>query len=162
MPLELIVLSNEGWPHDSLALSLSHRERIGSTGLGQRVAIPHARVKGLDRIQPIYILRKFAIPFDAPDGRFVSDILALLVPKQATEEHAICGALNVMRTAQRPDGRFSGQLNRAATAIALALSPDRGVLHVDTFAKYTAASSKKHFRLAAGCIQRLPRDDADS
>jgi PTS system nitrogen regulatory IIA component len=67
--------------------SLSRREDVGSTGLGRGVAIPHARVKNLKRMQVAYVRLTQAIPFDAPDGRPVSDILVLLVPKQATEEH---------------------------------------------------------------------------
>ncbi len=72
---------------ESVALSLSHREQIGSTGLGEGVAIPHARVKNLDRVQVAYMRLKSPIPFDSPDGKPVSDVLVLLVPKQATEEH---------------------------------------------------------------------------
>lgn len=71
----------------SVALSLSHREQIGSTGLGEGVAIPHARVKNLDHVQVAYVRLKSPIPFDSPDGKPVSDVLVLLVPKQATEEH---------------------------------------------------------------------------
>jgi len=72
---------------ESVALSLSHREQIGSTGLGEGVAIPHARVKGLDRVQVAYLRLKPPIPFDSPDGKPVSHVLVLLVPKQATEQH---------------------------------------------------------------------------
>jgi PTS system nitrogen regulatory IIA component len=72
---------------ESVVLSLSHREQIGSTGLGEGVAIPHARVSSLDHVQVAYIRPKLPIPFDSPDGKPVSDILVLLVPKQATEEH---------------------------------------------------------------------------
>jgi nitrogen PTS system EIIA component len=72
---------------ESVALSLSHREQIGSTGLGEGVALPHARVKNLDHVQVAYLRLKSPIPFDSPDAKPVSDVLVLLVPKQATEEH---------------------------------------------------------------------------
>ena len=72
---------------DEVVLSLSRREQAGSTGLGQGVAIPHARVDGLMRICAFYARLKSPIPFDSPDGRPVSHVLALLVPKPATEEH---------------------------------------------------------------------------
>ena len=71
----------------SVALALSRREQIGSTGLGLGVAIPHARITDLKRILVAYLRLKSPIPFDAPDGKAVSDILVLLVPKQATEAH---------------------------------------------------------------------------
>ncbi len=74
-------------PQAWVAESLSRRELAGSTGLGKGVAIPHARVKNLERIQVAYVRLKLPIPFDAPDGKPVSDVLVLLVPKQATEEH---------------------------------------------------------------------------
>jgi PTS system nitrogen regulatory IIA component len=70
-----------------VAAGLSRREKICSTGLGEGVAIPHARVKDLERIRVAYLRLKTPIPFDAPDGKPVRDILVLLVPQQATEEH---------------------------------------------------------------------------
>ena len=72
---------------ESVATGLSRREQLGSTGLGEGVAIPHARIEGLARIQIAYLRLKTPIPFDAPDGRPVSDIIVILVPKQATQEH---------------------------------------------------------------------------
>jgi nitrogen PTS system EIIA component len=72
---------------DSVVSGLSRREEAGSTGLGEGVAIPHARIDGLDRIYAFYARLKSAIPFDSPDGRPVLDVLALLVPNLATEEH---------------------------------------------------------------------------
>jgi nitrogen PTS system EIIA component len=94
-------------PHASVALSLSHREQIGSTGLGQGVAIPHARVKDLGRIQVAYARLKSPIPFDAPDGKPVTDVLVLLVPKQATEEHL---RILAEATEMLSDRRFREQL----------------------------------------------------
>jgi nitrogen PTS system EIIA component len=76
-----------GMPQDWVFQSLSRREKIGSTALGEGVAIPHARIKDLQRIQLAYIRLRQPIPFDAPDDKPVSDILVILVPKEATEEH---------------------------------------------------------------------------
>jgi len=63
------------------------RENLGSTGLGQGVAIPHARLKGLRQAVAAYLRVNPAISFDAPDGKPVSELLFLLVPEQATEDH---------------------------------------------------------------------------
>lgn len=79
--------AKHGMPQAWVVLSLSRREEVGSTGLGDGVAVPHARIKDLDRIQLAYVHLASPIPFAAPDGKPVSDILVLLVPKQATEEH---------------------------------------------------------------------------
>ncbi|HEY7759875.1 MAG TPA: PTS sugar transporter subunit IIA [Burkholderiales bacterium] len=76
-----------GLPQDWVVVSLSRREQAGSTGLGQGIAIPHARVNGLDRILVLYARLKSSVDFDAPDGRPVSDVLVLLVPNPAADEH---------------------------------------------------------------------------
>ena len=67
--------------------SLFARERLGSTGLGQGVAIPHGRIKGMKDAIGALIRLADPIPFDAPDGKPVTLVFALLVPEQATEKH---------------------------------------------------------------------------
>src|SRR5690606_20757197 len=67
--------------------SLFARERLGSTGLGQEVAIPHGRIKGL-KAPLIAVLRaEGGVPFESPDGQPVRLLVVLLVPEHATEEH---------------------------------------------------------------------------
>ena len=63
------------------------REKLGSTGLGQGVAIPHGRVAGLDRTIGVFLRLPGGVDFDAPDGAPVDLVFALLVPKESTEEH---------------------------------------------------------------------------
>ena len=61
------------------------REKLGSTGLGKGIAIPHGRIKGLrDAIGAMIRLRE-PISFDAPDGNPVNLIFVLLVPEHATD-----------------------------------------------------------------------------
>lgn len=67
--------------------SLFSREKLGSTGLGQGVAIPHGRVKGLRDAVAAFFKLETPIPFDAPDGLPVSLIFVLLVPERATDLH---------------------------------------------------------------------------
>jgi nitrogen PTS system EIIA component len=67
--------------------SLFARERLGSTGLGQGVAIPHGRIKGLKEALGAFIRVAQAVPFDAPDGAAVGLVFVLLVPEKATEKH---------------------------------------------------------------------------
>src|ERR687884_1382408 len=67
--------------------SLFARERLGSTGLGQGVAIPHGRIKGLKEALGAFIRLAQPIPFDAPDGAPVTLAFVLLVPEKATEKH---------------------------------------------------------------------------
>ncbi|TFH12450.1 MAG: PTS IIA-like nitrogen regulatory protein PtsN [Nitrosomonadales bacterium] len=67
--------------------SLFAREKLGSTGLGQGVAIPHGRIKGLPKAAAAFVRMKESILFDAPDGKPVSLIFILLVPEKATDQH---------------------------------------------------------------------------
>jgi len=67
--------------------SLFAREKLGSTGLGQSVAIPHGRIKGLKGAAGAIIRMQNPIPFDAPDGQNVRLAFVLLVPERATDEH---------------------------------------------------------------------------
>lgn len=69
--------------------SLFTREKLGSTGLGQGVAIPHGRIKGLREAALMLIRLKEAIPFDAPDGLPVNIACILLVPEKATDQHLL-------------------------------------------------------------------------
>ena len=67
--------------------SLFAREKLGSTGLGHGVAIPHGRIKGLRDAIAVFTKTQIPIPFDAPDGQSVNLIFALLVPERATDLH---------------------------------------------------------------------------
>jgi len=67
--------------------SLFARERLGSTGLGHGVAIPHGRIKGLKNPLAAVLRVKDAIAFDAPDDEPVSLLIFLLVPEAATQRH---------------------------------------------------------------------------
>jgi PTS system nitrogen regulatory IIA component len=67
--------------------SLFSRERLGSTGLGHGVAIPHGRIKGLK--SPMAAVFQLAQPigFEAPDEQAVGLMIFLLVPEAATQKH---------------------------------------------------------------------------
>ena len=67
--------------------SLLARERLGSTGLGYGIAMPHGRIKGLKDPQLAAVQLKDAIGFDAADGDPVHLLFALLVPENATQKH---------------------------------------------------------------------------
>jgi PTS system nitrogen regulatory IIA component len=67
--------------------SLCARERLGSTGLGQGVAIPHGRVKGTSSVEASFIRLRKPLPFDAIDGQPVDLLFALAVPEACSEDH---------------------------------------------------------------------------
>lgn len=102
-----------GMPHDWVVQSLARREQLGSTGVGEGVAIPHARVRDLDHIQAAYLRLKTPIDYGAADGRPVRHVVVLLVPKQAADEH-----LRVLADAARlfSDKRFRNELEACGAA----------------------------------------------
>src|SRR2546426_11312000 len=67
--------------------SLFARERLGSTGLGHGVAIPHGRIKGLKAPMAAVFQLQAPIGFDAPDEQAVALLIFLLVPEAATQKH---------------------------------------------------------------------------
>ncbi len=67
--------------------SLFSRERLGSTGLGHGVAIPHGRIKGLKAPLAAVFQLSQGIGFDAPDEKPVNLLIFLLVPEAATQKH---------------------------------------------------------------------------
>lgn len=83
----LLFENNQGVARSLVFDSLFARERLGSTGLGQGVAIPHGRIKGLKEAIGAFVRLAQPVPFDAPDGKPVDLVFLLLVPEQATEQH---------------------------------------------------------------------------
>jgi PTS system nitrogen regulatory IIA component len=83
----LLFENNQGIARAAVFDSLFARERLGSTGLGQGVAIPHGRIKGLKEAIAAVVRLEDPVPFDAPDGRPVQLLIFLLVPEQATQQH---------------------------------------------------------------------------
>lgn len=83
----LLFENNHGIGRSLVFDSLFARERLGSTGLGQGVAIPHGRIKGLKDALGAFVRLAQAVPFDAPDANPVQLLFVLLVPEQATEKH---------------------------------------------------------------------------
>jgi PTS system nitrogen regulatory IIA component len=67
--------------------NLLARERLGSTGLGHGVAIPHGRIKGLKEAAVAVLRLRAGTRFDAPDGEPVALFVFLLVPEAATPAH---------------------------------------------------------------------------
>ena len=67
--------------------SLCAREHLGSTGLGNGVAIPHGRVNGSSAVQAVFVRLSKPLAFDALDGKPVDLLFALAVPENCTSDH---------------------------------------------------------------------------
>ena len=79
--------NHQGIARSAVFDSLFAREKLGSTGLGRGIAIPHGRIKGLTEACGAFLRLATPVPFDSPDGQPVSLLFVLLVPEQATEQH---------------------------------------------------------------------------
>ena len=67
--------------------SLVHREKLGSTGIGNGIAIPHGRIAGLEDVMAIVVTTECGIDFEAIDQKPVDVFFALLVPQEQIEGH---------------------------------------------------------------------------
>lgn len=84
---ELLAAADQGGHTRDIFDSLCQRERLGSTGLGHGVAIPHGRVAGQDSVSGSLIRLASPIEFDAPDDERVDLFFALAVPADCTDVH---------------------------------------------------------------------------
>jgi PTS system nitrogen regulatory IIA component len=82
--------------------ALLEREALGSTGLGNGVAIPHARLEGLTQIRAVFVRLDTPVPYDAVDDRPVDLILALFAPPRDGAEHlrALAAVSRALRSAE--------------------------------------------------------------
>ena len=83
----LIYENNCGIARSIVSDNLFARERLGSTGLGHGVAVPHGRIKGLKAPLAAFVRLKDPIPFESPDGQPVNLLIFLLIPDQVTQQH---------------------------------------------------------------------------
>lgn len=83
----LLFENNHGIARSVVFDALLARERLGSTGLGLGIAIPHGRIKGLKEAIGAFLRLATPVQFDSPDGKPVGLLFVLLVPEAATEQH---------------------------------------------------------------------------
>lgn len=83
----LIFENNFGIARSTVSDNLFARERMGSTGLGHAVAVPHGRIKGLKAPLAAFVRLAEPIPFESPDGQPVNLLIFLLIPDNVTQQH---------------------------------------------------------------------------
>lgn len=74
-------------PVNTIYNKLLERERLGSTGLGKGIAVPHARLENISAAHACFIRLDQAINYDAIDKQKVDLIFALFIPQESTDEH---------------------------------------------------------------------------
>ncbi|MDR2924611.1 MAG: PTS IIA-like nitrogen regulatory protein PtsN [Azoarcus sp.] len=108
--------TQQGLDLNTIFDKLFARERLGSTGMGDGVAIPHSRIEGLSEPACAFIRLAAPVPFDAFDEQPVKLIFVLLVPSDANDTHLqILAELAQMFS----NAAFRRQLLAAADAQAL-------------------------------------------
>jgi PTS system nitrogen regulatory IIA component len=108
-----LVERNHKVSHGLVLSALWRRERIGSTGLGHGIAVPHARIEEIAEPIVLFVRTRFPIVFNSPDHKPVSFLLVILVPEHATEEHL---RILASATGKLSDGRFRDRLEAARDA----------------------------------------------
>jgi PTS system nitrogen regulatory IIA component len=93
-----------GLPARTVFDAVLQRERLGSTGVGQGVAIPHARLRGIRHVVGIFARLRAPVDFEAIDGRPADLIFMLLAPEDAGAEH-LKALARVSRLLRREDVR---------------------------------------------------------
>lgn len=84
---EAIALAFPSMSENLLFDNLINRERLGSTGIGQGIAIPHSRMEECENVIGALVVLDEKISFDAIDNQPVDLLFVLIVPKEATSEH---------------------------------------------------------------------------
>lgn len=106
--------------------SLIEREQLGSTGLGQGVAIPHGKIEGLERIYGLFVRLAEPVDYKAIDGRPVDLVFLLLSPPEAGADHlkALAVISRITRHAATLE-RMRGARSRDALAAVLMSADER-------------------------------------
>ena len=103
--------------------ALVEREALGSTGVGRGVALPHARLPGLDRMRAVFVRLEAPVAFDAVDDQPVDLLFALFAPEGAGSDH-LRALARVSRLLRSEKMRQQLRLARTADAIYAILRED--------------------------------------
>lgn len=76
-----------GMPENRILEALLEREALGSTGLGSGVAVPHARLEGIERVTAVFVRLDTPVAYGALDDRPVDLLLALFAPPRDGADH---------------------------------------------------------------------------
>ena len=69
--------------------NLNQREKLGSTGIGNGIAIPHSKIKGIKKLFSLFLRSKSLIDFSSSDTKGVDIIFVIIAPENATTEHLL-------------------------------------------------------------------------
>ena len=107
-----------------VVFSVMERERLGSTGVGYGVAIPHARLEGLEEVRAVFARLETPLDYDAIDDRPVDLVVLLLAPADAGGDH-LKALAQISRLLRREDMRARLRSAPTAESLHLLLTEDR-------------------------------------
>lgn len=106
---------------DAVLDGLMEREAAGSTGVGHGVAIPHARVDGIERVRAIFVRLETPVAFGSVDDKPVDLLVALLAPRDASAQH-LRALARVSRMMRQPELREQLRQARSVDAVNVLLA----------------------------------------
>ena len=118
-----VAARNFGVEASDVLAKLMAREEIGSTGVGYGVAVPHARLRGLDRMRGVFLRLDAPVEFGAVDDQPVDLVFALLAPSNARSEH-LRALARVSRILRQADLREKLRQSKSADAVYALLARD--------------------------------------
>lgn len=112
-----IATDTYGVCHDTAVSALQEREALGPTGVGEGIALPHARLPGLDRVTGVFVRLETPLEFESVDRKPVDLVFCLFAPEDAGVDHLKALAL------------VSRSLRDPALCAKLRANEDAGLLH---------------------------------
>ncbi len=104
--------------------ALAAREQLGSTGLGRGVAVPHARLQGLDRVRAVFLRLEHPVDFASVDDQPVDLVFALFSPAGQVGSIHLQGLARISRLMRQKDLREQLRQSKAAESIRALLVQD--------------------------------------
>ena len=91
---------------------LNERERLGSTSVGNGIAIPHTKIDGINETQVIFLKLKDGVDFSASDGKKIDLVFSIIAPENSESDHLLIlsSISNLIRKKQKVD-RLRGSSN---------------------------------------------------
>ena len=106
---------------DAVLEGLMEREAAGSTGVGHGVAMPHARIDGIERVRAIFVRLETPVAFGSVDDKPVDLLVALLAPRDASAQH-LRALARVSRMMRQPELREQLRQARSVDAVNVLLA----------------------------------------
>jgi PTS system nitrogen regulatory IIA component len=118
-----VAAAASGLPSDQILTAILDREELGSTGLGDGIAIPHGKVAGLDRVIAVFARVEPPVDFDAVDDQPVDLVMMLLAPPGAGADHlkALARVARLLRNDDTVDGLRAAE--SSATLYSVLMQP---------------------------------------